>query len=86
MLDKSMIDVLIHLYKLGGSVKSRVILQLDLRYSNTRFDRVINALENMKLIEKKPQPEAPPRVVIELTEKGRGVARHLIEIEKILNS
>ena len=81
-----MISVLIRLYKLGGRVESRVILQTELQYSNTRFDRAVNALENMKLLEKKPQAEAPPRVVIELTEKGKEVAKHLVEIEKILNS
>ncbi len=84
--DSSMMELLLYLYSKGGEVSSRVILQQDLKYSNSKYYRVISNLRNINLIEIEYISEAPPRTVIRLTEKGIKAAKKIKELIEILES
>lgn len=81
-----MIEALVYLLRKGGEVESRLIMQTELNYSNSRFSRVSMRLEALGLIRIERLSEAPPRTRILLTEKGRKVAEHFEKAIRLLQS
>lgn len=71
------------LYLLKGEA-SRTDLRKNLDASVDAIYSALPILLKLGLIEEETLKEFPFSVVIRLTEKGRRVAEHLVEIEKIL--
>ena len=84
--DSSMMEMILYLYLKGGEVSGRVILQQDLKYSNSKYYRVVSKLQNMNLIEVEYVSQAPPRTIIRLTEKGLRAAKKIKELKEILET
>jgi len=64
---------------------SRTDLRKNLNASIDAIYSTLPIMMNLGLIEEKTLDEFPFSVVISLTEKGRIVAEHLVEIERLLS-
>lgn len=80
--DYHSMKVLLLLYEKGKSMRSIVYASIP-SSSNTLKLRLDNLLQN-GLIQEKEEQFPPKRKWVELTEKGKRVAEHLLEIEKVL--
>jgi len=86
MFDEPVVELLVHIYKNGGTVENFRAMMTKLDFSFSKLDRARRKLREYGLIREEIVKGAPVILRIELTDKGRRVAEKIIELKRILES
>ena len=84
MFDEAVVGLLLYIYENGGEVENFRETMLKLGYSSSKLDRARKILKRYGLIEEEIIRGAPIVLRMSILDKGVLVARHIIEIKKIL--
>lgn len=84
MFDESVIGLLLYLHNNGGIAENLRIIRGDLSYSISKVNRARLILKRYGLIKEEVVKGAPVLLRITISDKGRLVIKHVIEILKLL--
>jgi DNA-binding MarR family transcriptional regulator len=84
MFDEPVIELLLYIYRNGGEIENFRATMMKLGYSSAKLDRARRVLLEYNLIKQETVKGAPVVLRIIMTEKGKMVARKIIELKKLL--
>ena len=84
MFDKPVVELLLYIYRKGGNIENFRATMAKLNYSSSKLDRARRVLKEYGLIKEEIRRGAPIVLSITLTEKGKEVAKKIIELKKLL--
>ena len=84
MFDNAVVELLLYIYRNGGVIENFREIMTKLEYSSSRLDRARRVLKNYDLIEEELLRGSPVILRMTLLDKGKTIAKHIIEIKKIL--
>lgn len=84
MFDDDVVELLLYIYKNGGVAENFREIMTKLDYSSSRLDRARRMLKKYGLMEEELLRGSPVILRMFLLDKGKLIAKHIIEIKKIL--